>query len=114
LAAMLKQQDRRVEAITQYQEIVLQRPDFVAARLDLAQLYLKQSRSDAKLLPLAIEQLAKAQSMAPEFWKTYLVKAEAARLKGENSAVAENYAAAKRRAPDRAARREIRESEQAR
>ncbi len=114
LAQLLKQQKRNTEAMPLYEEIVRQRPEFVAARLDLAQLYLIESETDMSELPRALEQIRKVEQIAPAFWKTYLVKAEAARLQDQTLAARENYRAARRRAPDRAARREIRDSEKAR
>lgn len=114
LAQLLKQSKRNAEAIPEYEEIVRQRPDFIAARLDLAQLYLIESETDMRELPRALEQIQKAEQMAPAFWKTYLVKAQAARLQNQTEAARENYRAARRHAPDGAARREIRDSEKAR
>ena len=114
LAQLLKQQKRNPEAIPQYEEIIRQRPEFVAARLDLAQLYLIESKTDMSDLPRALEQIRKVEQIAPAFWKTYLVKAEAARLQDQALAAAENYRAARRYAPDGAARKEIRNSEKSR
>jgi len=105
LAQMLKQQNRYSEAIPQYEEIVRERQDFVGAHLDLAQLYLIESRTDMSRLSRALEQIHEAERLAPEFWKTYLVKAEASRRQGQAPAANENYRTARRLAPERGAAR---------
>jgi tetratricopeptide (TPR) repeat protein len=111
LAQMFKQEGRVKEAIAEYEGIVKEREDFAGARLDLAQLYLRDNATSQERLRRAMEQMGKAAPAEPGFWKLYLVTAEAARVRGQNAEAKQNYREARRRAPDRAARREIGESE---
>jgi tetratricopeptide (TPR) repeat protein len=111
LAQMFKREGRVKEAIAEYEGIVKEREDFAGARLDLAQLYLRDDATAHERLRRAAEQMEKAAPAEPEFWKLYLVKAEAARVRGQSAETKQNYREARRRAPDRAARREIGESE---
>ena len=110
LAQIYKHQGRIAEAIAEYDEIIRQRPDFGGARLDLAQLYLRGEGTVAERLRRAGDQLDRAAAPSA-FWKVILVKAEMARLQGRRQEARIEYREARRRAPDRAARSEIAESE---
>ena len=110
LAQLFKREGRVEDAIGEYETIVKERPDFIGARLDLAQLYLRDGGSIPDRLRRASSQLDPATQAQPGFWKGYLVRAEMARLAGQPEAK-RDYREARRRAPDRAARSEISESE---
>lgn len=111
LAQIYKHDGKNAAAIQEYEEIVKQRPDFAGAHFDLAQLYLRDSGVVADRLRRATEQLDLASRSQPEFWKVYLLRAELAKLQGQNSEARSDYLQARKRAPDRAARSEISESE---
>ena len=110
LAQMFKRQGRIGEAIAEYDEIIKERPDFGGARLDLAQLYLRGEGTSAERVQRASEQMERAAAQSA-FWKVSLVKAEIARLQGRLQEARNEYAEARRRAPDRAARSEIAKSQ---
>jgi hypothetical protein len=114
LATLLERQHRTGEAIEEYQMILQERPDFAAAEISLARLYLVQAASEYKYLQAALDMISDAQSVDANFWRLHLAKAEAARLQGLPAEAAKEYAEARRRAPDRAARREVNESKRSR
>jgi tetratricopeptide (TPR) repeat protein len=111
LAQVYKRKGRVTDAIAEYREIVKLRDDFAGAHLDLAQLYLRDSVSVAERLRLANGELAQAEKPEPGFWKVYLVRAELERLQKQDADARTDYREARRRAPDRDARREIAQSE---
>ncbi len=111
LAQIFKREGRVQEAIAEYEGIVQERPDFAGAHLDLAQLYLRDGGGLPERLRRAGEQMDQAAPSQPGFWKVSLVRAEMARLQGQQAEAKADYREARQRAPDRAARSEISESE---
>jgi tetratricopeptide (TPR) repeat protein len=111
LAQIFKRKGRIPAAIAEYEAIVRERPDFAGAHLDLALLYLRSGETVPERIRLAADQLRLGAVAQPEFWKVSLVRAEMARVKGQDTEAKEYYRKARQRAPDRAARSEISESE---
>ncbi|MFT2089743.1 tetratricopeptide repeat protein [Paraglaciecola sp. 2405UD69-4] len=73
------------EAIKRYLEAIAEYPNYIDARLGLAESYLNkfQQTKDHSYFELALSQISEAEKHQPNFWKVYLVKSRIQYYKGE-------------------------------
>lgn len=107
LAGTLREEGKIDDAISEYRHVLLVRPGYLAARVEIARLYIARAAGDAQVLARAQQELDLIDAADRENARVWLAKAELAHARGDDADARRDYGAAAKAALAPEDRREV-------